>query len=231
MRPIPFYLQNKLSKIAINSVDEIITIGYLEIFAKLKANYPSVGYQALFDLYTFVTNQTYPDKQLQTKLIADYKQLPPQFPQLDNETINNYLMKAMELAQNALAQNEIPIGAIVVYQDKIIGRGYNQTRQQNNILAHAELIAINEAQTYLGNHRLNDCDLYVTVEPCLMCSGAIIHSRIKRVIFGAIEPKTGACQSQYSVFTNSQVNHHCQIIGPIDNERYAKPLAQIFTRK
>lgn len=231
MRPIPFYLQNKLSNITINSVEEIMTIGYLETFAKLKMNYPSISYQALFDLYTLVTNRTYPDKQLQIQLIADYKQLTPLFPQLDNKVINNYLTKAMILAEQAAAQNEIPIGAIVVYQNKIIGHGYNQTRQQNNILAHAELIAINEAQAYLGNHRLNDCDLYVTVEPCLMCSGAIIHSRIKRVIFGAIEPKTGACQSQYSVFNNSQVNHHCQIIGPIDNERYAKPLAQIFNRK
>lgn len=216
MRDIPYYLVKKLSSINIYSMDDIITIGYLNIFAHLRLIEPSIGYHILFDLYSLANNISYPSDEQKKILVKEYKLYPRQYLPLDSEVIKKYINEAKYEAENALSIDEIPIGAIIVYQDKIIGRGYNQTKTKNDILAHAEMIAISQAQSYLGNHRLNECDLYVTIEPCLMCSGAIINSRIKRVIYGASEPKTGACLSQYMVFQNKQVNHHCQVIDNVD---------------
>lgn len=229
MNKLPFYLHNKLAEININS-EQITKLNYLQIFAQLKAKYKSIGYQALFDLYIFATQSTYPNDQIKKDLIQNYKKLPPLHEELSQETITYYLEQALEQAKIAEFYNEIPIGAVVVYQNKIIGCGYNQTRQSNSILAHAEIIAIAQAQKLLNNYRLENCDLYVTIEPCLMCSGTIINSRIKRVIFGATEPKTGACTSQYQVFNNRTVNQHCQTIGPVDQIKYEKLLQEFFTR-
>lgn len=226
----PFYLQTKLATIDI-TIEQINEFNYLQIFAQLKAEYKSLAYQALFDLYMFATQNTYPSEQIKNNLIQEYLRLPPLHELLNLETISYYLELALEQAKIAANNNEIPIGAVIVHQDKIIGSGYNQTKQDNSIFAHAEMIAIAQAQKSLNNYRLDNCDLYVTIEPCLMCSGAIIHSRIRRVIYGATEPKTGACCSQYQVFNNRQVNSHCQIIGSIDQAKYSKLIQEFFKNK
>lgn len=231
MSRIPHYLATRLATIGITDNVQINQTNYLKIFAQLKCNYPSLGYQALYDLYHLANGgRIYPNHALQKQLIQQYKALPPQHDMLDSQLITIYLAQAYEQAQQAMANDEIPIGAVIVYQNEIIGRGYNQTKLQNNILAHAEIIAIQQAQQALKTHRLSDCDLYVTIEPCLMCSGAIINSRIKRVFFAASEPKTGACLSQYKVFENTTVNHNSQIIGPL-NQDYAQLLQEFLARK
>lgn len=227
---IPFYLQHKLQSLKITNIEQINQLGYLQIFAQLRLIFPSLSYQALFDLYQLsceVNTRNLSDE-LKTRLIHQYKSLPPQYPALAKEKISYYLAKAAQQAKLASASNEIPIGAVIVYDDNIIGAGYNQTQANQDILAHAEIQAIRQAQQKLDNCRLNNCDIYVTIEPCLMCSGAIIHSRIKRLIFGALETKTGACQSQYQVFANTKANHHCQVIGPIDQDYYSQLINKFF---
>ena len=232
MTVIPHYLAQKLANIRLNDADLIHKHGYLEVFAQLKLAQPSLSYQALYDL--FGISQGSPvyklSPALQKTLVQRYKSLTPRYPWLADEVIQMYLSQAEMQAKIALSSNEIPIGAVKVYKNKVIGRGYNRTRSDNNIINHAEIMAIQDAQIYLGNYRLNECDLFVTIEPCLMCAGAIIHSRIRRVIYGATEPKTGACHSQFQVFNNVQTNHHCEVIGPIDNEYYSQKVQQ-FLRK
>lgn len=224
-------ITKKLNLINLN-FEDITTQNYLSIYQQLRLFQPSLNYQALFDLYCHVYDISHVQLTIDTKkiLIKQYQQLPIKHSALDPKIIYSYMNEALAQAQLALQINEIPIGAIIVYQNKIIGCGYNQTKTSNNIFKHAEIIAIEQAQKYLNNHRLDNCDLYVTIEPCLMCSGAIIHSRIKRVIFGAYELKTGACHSQYQVFDNAQINHHCEVIGPVDNIKYSQLIKEFFRK-
>lgn len=226
-------LQTKLGQIGINNLDELMAIGYLEAFSRLRLVLSGISFKELFTLYSLIKQIEYKDltEDLKSDLIKEFKGLPPRYKPLDPETINNYLAIAEELAYQAKSAGEIPIGAIIVENDQIIGRGFNQTRTHNDILAHAEIQAIREAQNFKQNFRLSDCDLYVTIEPCLMCSGAIINSRIRRLIFGAREPKTGACISQFQIFNNINVNHHCEIICPVDQDKYSQLLSEFFQFK
>lgn len=229
MNKLPIYLQNLLLSINIPSSSYINVDNYLNIFTTLKTENQSLSYKALFELYKFVFSK-YPDINQQKDLITKHKNMPPQYSEIPNKIRDYFMNEALKEAQKALAINEIPIGAIIVYNNEVIGRGHNQTIKNKNILHHAEIIAITEAAKNLNNHRLVDCDLYVTIEPCLMCSGAIINSRIRRVFFGATEPKTGAVCSQYNVFSNKQVNHHTQSIGPTDNEKNSALITEFFTK-
>ncbi|QLG87937.1 tRNA adenosine(34) deaminase TadA [Chitinibacter bivalviorum] len=131
------------------------------------------------------------------------------------------------LAEAALAQSkgEVPVGAVVVYQGQIIGRGHNQPIGSHDPSAHAEMLAIRDAAKYLGNYRLSDCELYVTLEPCLMCAGAILHSRLKRVVYATSDAKTGAAGSVINPFANPQLNHQTHIeTGP-----YAQEASQMIS--
>lgn len=226
---LPIYLQNLLINFNIN-LTEINNSNYIEIFAKLRANNHQLSYKTLFELHKYIIGN-YPDKQLQNKLIISYKNLPHTYPAISDSLRDSFMHEAFLEAQNAFAMNEIPIGAIITLDNEIIGRGHNRTICDGNILHHAEIIAIKQASEKLGTHRLNNCDLYVTLEPCLMCSGAIIHSRIRRVFFGAIEPKTGAAISQYQVFSNKLVNHQTEVIGPIDNDKNSAIITEFFRNK
>ena len=232
MKAVPFYLQKKIDQASLAADWQMQKDGYLHAFAELRLLYPSLAYQALFDLYWLTTDVE--NKQLsfeqQQALIAEYKNLSPLHAAISQSQIELYLEQALEQAQLARNMNEVPIGAIIVCDNQVIGRGYNRTKIENNILAHAELIAIQDAQRNLNNHRLIGCDLYVTIEPCLLCSGAIINSRLQRVIYGANEAKTGACTSQYNVFANKKTNHHCQVIGPIDQIRYSQLMHEFFRK-
>lgn len=231
---IPRYLVDKLANVGIKNINELRTHGYLKVYKWIKDSYPSVGKRVLFDLYSI--SSALPinsiSKDCQKSIIAELKQMLPTYIPLDTELIKKNLFKAEEQAKIAGNYEEVPIGAIITYKkNTIIGVGYNQTLSKCDIISHAEIIAIQEAQKYLGSYRLTDCDLYVTIEPCLMCAGAIIQSRIRRVIFGATEPKTGAIISQYSAFTNKRVNHYTETIGPFDNEYYAQLLSKFFINK
>jgi tRNA(adenine34) deaminase len=119
-----------------------------------------------------------------------------------------YMREALVLAGVAAGCGEVPVGAVVVREGVIIGRGYNQPISSHDPSAHAEIVALRDAAARIGNYRLTGCELYVTLEPCMMCAGAIMHARIARLIFGAADPKTGACGSVIDLFAEAQLNHH-----------------------
>ncbi len=126
-----------------------------------------------------------------------------------------WMRAALELARCGGETGEVPVGAVVVKDGQIIGRGYNHPISSHDPTAHAEIMALREAATHLQNYRLNDCTLVVTMEPCVMCAGAILHARIKRLVYGAREYKTGAHGSVINVFAESRLNHHCEVQGEI----------------
>lgn len=143
----------------------------------------------------------------------------------------DYMQEALQLAAQAAAAEEVPVGAVVVRDGMVIGRGYNQPITCADPTAHAEIMAMREASRALGNYRLADCDLYVTLEPCVMCSGAIMHARIRRVIFGASDPKTGACGSAIDLFAQSHLNHHATVEGGVLAENSVVLLQEFFARR
>ena len=118
-----------------------------------------------------------------------------------------HMSRALQMAKRAYAEDEVPVGAVLVRQGEIIAEGYNQTIQKCDPTAHAELVVIQAGSHYCSNHRLIGCELYVTIEPCVMCVGAMLHARIKRVIFGAREPRAGALQSHLRLLNQSHFNH------------------------
>ena len=118
---------------------------------------------------------------------------------------------ALELAQKAKDIGEVPVGAVVVFENRVIGKGFNKRESTNSPISHAEIEAIMEASKELDSWRLEDCELFVTLEPCIMCSGAIIQSRIKRVVFGASDPKAGAVRSLYSLLEDRRLNHRAEV--------------------
>jgi tRNA(adenine34) deaminase len=118
---------------------------------------------------------------------------------------------ALQLAAQAEAQGEVPVGAIVVRENAVVGRGFNAPIASRDPTAHAEMLALREAARTLGNYRLNGCTLYVTLEPCAMCAGAIQHARIERLVLSARDPKTGACGSVIDLFAEARLNHHTRV--------------------
>ena len=130
-----------------------------------------------------------------------------------------WMRYALEEAEKALQENEIPVGAVIVHKNKIIGRGYNKVESLQDSTAHAEMIAISAAVAYLGQKWLTDCALYVTLEPCAMCAGALVLSRIKNIVFGADDPKAGACGSVMNIARHEKLNHSIDIrSGILENE-------------
>ncbi|MFZ1292410.1 MAG: nucleoside deaminase [Melioribacteraceae bacterium] len=150
---------------------------------------------------------------------------------LFSQTVYKFMYSALQEAELAFEKDEVPIGAVVVYNNKIIGRGHNQTQLLNDSTAHAEMIAITAASNYLNNKYLNDCDIYITVEPCIMCSGAILLSRIKNVYFGAFEPKLGAAGSIYNLLSNNKYNIEVNVFSGIYSEESQQLLQSFFLKK
>jgi len=143
----------------------------------------------------------------------------------------DYMQMALELAAQAANAGEVPVGAVVVRDGIVVGRGYNQPISGTDPTAHAEVMAMREAGRALGNYRLVDCALYVTLEPCVMCAGAIMHARIQRVIFGAPDPKTGACGSVVDLFAHSGLNHHATVCGGVLADAAVAQLQQFFAKR
>jgi tRNA(adenine34) deaminase len=140
----------------------------------------------------------------------------------------HWMRFALALAEEAAARHEVPVGAIVVFENNIVGRGGNAPITGNDPTAHAEITALREAARTLGNYRLPDCSLYVTLEPCAMCAGAIMHARIARLVFGARDPKTGACGSVVDLFAEPRLNHHTKVVPGILAEESAALLSAFF---
>ncbi len=141
-----------------------------------------------------------------------------------------WMRHALAEAQLALKKEEVPVGAVVVYEDKIIGRGHNQVESLKDPTAHAEIIAIGAASNYLDSWRLSGASLYVTLEPCAMCAGALVLSRIDRLIFGAKDPKAGACSSLYNIVQDIRLNHQVEIISYILEKECSQLLQTFFER-
>lgn len=139
-----------------------------------------------------------------------------------------YMKEAIKQAKKAYALGEVPIGCVIVYQDKIIGRGYNRRNTDKNTLAHAEITAINKASKKIGDWRLEDCTLYVTLEPCQMCAGAIIQARITRVVMGSMNPKAGCGGSILNILEMPQFNHQAQVTRGILETECSQMLTSFF---
>jgi len=139
-----------------------------------------------------------------------------------------WMRSALEMAQKAEAIGEVPVGAVLVKDGKILTSGYNSVITSNDPTCHAEINAIRSAGILLENYRLTDTTLYVTLEPCLMCMGAIIHARIDRLVFGAYDPKTGAAESVYTIGSDNRLNHALQITSGILEEECSRMLKSFF---
>lgn len=145
---------------------------------------------------------------------------------------HEYFMSiAIDMAKKSFSFDEVPVGAIIVQNNEIIGRGYNSNITSNDPTAHAEINAIRDASQYLNNYRLNDCNIYVTLEPCTMCLGAIFHSRIKNLFFGASDFKTGVCGGYIDLTKNKEINHHCQVVGGILSDESSSLIKKFFKNK
>ena len=138
-----------------------------------------------------------------------------------------WMEEALRAAQRALDAGEVPVGAVVVFEGKIVGRGWNQNIGANDPTAHAEIVALRDAGAALGNYRLGDCALFATIEPCAMCAGALVHARIKRLVYGADDPKAGAIRSVLQVVNHPGLNHQMEVKGGILSGRCAE-LVQTF---
>ena len=141
------------------------------------------------------------------------------------------MYSALEQARRAFEIEEVPIGAIVVHQDEIIGEGYNQRETLSDPTAHAEMIAITQAAQALGSWRLENCVLYVTLEPCPMCAGAVVLARLPMVVYGAADPKAGACHTLYQIPSDPRLNHRAQVVGGVLAERCGALLSAFFRGK
>jgi tRNA(adenine34) deaminase len=141
------------------------------------------------------------------------------------------MREALQLAARAGVQGEVPVGAVVVKDGEIVGRGYNSPILSGDPTAHAEIRALREAASALGNYRLGGCTLYVTLEPCAMCAGAIMHARLARLVYGAADPKTGACGSVVDLLAETRLNHHTEVAGGVLAAEASKQLSDFFASR
>jgi len=139
-----------------------------------------------------------------------------------------WMEEALRAAQRALEAGEVPVGAVVVCEDRIVGRGANRNITDSDPTAHAEIVALRAASATVGSHRLVDCDLFATIEPCPMCAGALVHARIKRLVYGADDPKAGAVHSVIQVVNHPQLNHRIEVRGGVLGGRCAELLQTFF---
>ena len=150
----------------------------------------------------------------------------------DPQEIDEYWMQAaLKQAELAYDTGEVPVGAVVVHEDRIIGRGHNQTEVLQDPTAHAEILAIGAAAGTLGSWRLIDCTLYVTIEPCCMCAGAIVWSRLSRLVYGAPDPKAGACGSLYDIVSDTRLNHQVPTTHGVRMEEAAGYMKAFFLER
>lgn len=141
-----------------------------------------------------------------------------------DEIDRRFMQEALELGRKALDAEDVPIGALVVHNGRVIGRGYNQREKLHDPTAHAEMIALTAAAEYLGQWRLDDCTMYVTLEPCPMCAGALVLARVRRLVYGAADGKAGACGSLFQITQDPRLNHRMETIAGV----LARPAAELL---
>jgi tRNA(adenine34) deaminase len=150
--------------------------------------------------------------------------LPAQSP--DDDEL--WMEEALRAARRALDADEVPVGAVIVHHGKVVGRGFNRNFSDSDPTAHAEVVALREAGAAIGNHRLSDCELFATIEPCAMCAGAMVHARIRRLVYGADDPKAGAAGSALHVLNHPALNHRIEVRGGVLAGRCAEILQDFF---
>lgn len=143
----------------------------------------------------------------------------------------SFMQAALEQARRAQAAGEVPVGAVVVHDGRIIATGHNQPIGSHDPSAHAEMLALRAAAQHLGNYRLPECDVYVTLEPCVMCAGAMLHARVRRVVYGAPDPKTGACGSVLDLFAETRLNHQTTVTAGCEAETCGQVLKDFFAER
>jgi tRNA(adenine34) deaminase len=144
----------------------------------------------------------------------------------DNDEL--WMEEALRAARRALDAGEVPVGAVIVHHGKVVGRGFNRNFLDSDPTAHAEVVALREAGTAIGNHRLSDCELFATIEPCAMCAGAMVHARIRRLVYGADDPKAGAAGSALHVLNHPALNHRIEVRSGVLAGRCAEILQEFF---
>ena len=142
-----------------------------------------------------------------------------------------FMQKALELALVAASRGEVPVGCVVVFENQVIAEAYNERELRPSALAHAEILALERATAALGRWRLTGCTLYVTLEPCVMCAGALVQSRVDRVVYGARDPKAGAVQSLYEILGDSRLNHRPEVTGGVLEAECGRVLSDFFREK
>ncbi|HJV07118.1 MAG TPA: tRNA adenosine(34) deaminase TadA [Chromobacteriaceae bacterium] len=231
--PLPPAAIHWLAELGIGNRQQLNQVGCITAFLQLKAAGHTVTHRVLFALAAAARgvhwNQlTDTDRQ---NLLQQLAKHPPVSLPPAAETIATFMQEAIQLAEQAKQAGEVPVGAVVVRDGLIIGRGFNQPISGSDPSAHAEMQALRAAARHQGNYRLDGCDLYVTLEPCPMCSGAILHARVARVIYGAADAKTGAAGSVINLFENRQLNHHTAVFGGQQQERCAAQLSEFFRQR
>jgi len=142
-----------------------------------------------------------------------------------------WMEEALRQAQRAAAAGEVPVGAVVVCGDRIVGRGGNRNLMDSDPTAHAEIVALRQAAREVGNHRLPDCEMFSTIEPCAMCAGALVYARLRRLVFGADDPKAGAVRSVLQVLNHPRLNHQMEVTSGVLAARCAELLQSFFAEK
>ena len=148
-----------------------------------------------------------------------------------NKEDERYMRMAISAAQIAEENGDVPIGAVIVYKNQIIGKAYNQREQLKDPTAHAEIIALTQAASFIESWRLHDCTIYVTLEPCPMCAGALVLARMDRLVYGCDDPKAGACKSLYNIVQDERLNHRLEVTGGVLAEDCSKLLQEFFQRR
>ena len=149
----------------------------------------------------------------------------------DNKQDEYYMCEAIKAAHIAEENGDVPIGTVIVYHNQIIGRAYNQREQLNDPTAHAEIIALTQAAAFIENWRLGGCTMYVTLEPCAMCAGAMVLGRLDRLVYGCDDPKAGACGSLYNIVQDERLNHRLEVTSGVLADECSKLLEDFFQRR
>ena len=202
-----------LAELGVHSHAQLIELGAVEAFVQLKARGHTVARTLLWALHGCVLGcrGSELDAELRESLWQAARARPTPPTPLDWAEAERWMALALALAREAAEAGEVPVGALVVKDGQVIGRGFNQPIGRHDPSAHAEMLALRQAAATLGNYRLDGCSLYVTLEPCPMCAGAIQHARIAQLVFGAHDGKTGAAGSVVNLFAEPRLNHHTAV--------------------
>ena len=222
-----------LKKLGIRTLEDLQKIGAVRAFLLLKASGLTVTKSTLWQLDALVSgvDVRHISEERKTELGEALKNHPPVAVFPSQNYMEAFMRLAIEQARQSAALGEVPVGSVIVYQGEAIAAAHNTCISDHNVSHHAEINALAAAGKALQNYRLEDCDVYITLEPCTMCASALIQARVRRVIYGAAEPKTGAAGSVVDLFADKRLNKHTAILGGILAEECQSVLQDFFAAK